>query len=309
MEAALDARLSAHLSAIAGPTLDSSLLATDEGNAELPLWAQAFAHLALGLQSPGRRVRDSDYRRALEALGAPLVGQIARLAAGNIALTEERLRGLRRIINDPRFVDVTPAGGSSSDRKSLPICTRLDAKPFLGLRMLWVDDRPGNNERVSAGLWKTRWRRAWNIQRASTTKKALAHPSLKNADIILSDMSRSGNCDAGYDLLRELKKIGIVTPVIIYADYAMSTAEDRARVVAAGAFGSTNSVAELIELIDQAGPYNVFQYMYLPGTHSCSRYGRRSLEFCAPALRYFGPRPVWRSRRSEGPTQLCHAFR
>ena len=84
----------------------------------------------------------------------------------------------------------------------------------------------------------------------------------------------------------------------------MSTAEDRARVVAAGAFGGTNSVAELIELIDQAARYNVFQDMYPPGPNSLQQIRASLIGILRARTALLRSEARLRSRRSEGPTEV-----
>ncbi|WP_145984403.1 SAV_2336 N-terminal domain-related protein [Bradyrhizobium nitroreducens] len=257
---ALDRRLSAYLSSIAGRSVQfSALLADERGSTKLPAWARAFAHLTTALRGGREPLPDwnfQDARKALEELSRPVLGQIARLAANNVSFSANNVQAdLWPFIKDPRFVAATPGGLKFRPEVAAYLADQLKDRAFLGLRVLWVDDYPANNTSPAATLTQGG---AEPIQYALTTEQALQHPALRQFDVILSDMTRDDNHSAGYELLSQLRVIGLKTPVIIFAASSMNTAKRRARAVAAGAFGGTNRVDVLLELIEQAARSAMF---------------------------------------------------
>lgn len=120
-------------------------------------------------------------------------------------------------------------------------------KPFADASILWVDDRPSNNtyERrsfESLGI---------HVALALSTEDALAKlEEGRSYDVIISDMGRPPDPEAGYTLLRALRKMRIQTPFVIYA--GSNSPEHKARARSEGAQGSTNNPAELFELVIDA---------------------------------------------------------
>ena len=110
-------------------------------------------------------------------------------------------------------------------------------------RVLWVDDNPGSNhfERQALdalGIW---------VEISTSTADALARTKVVSYDLIISDMTREPDPQAGYTLLGELRERGDRTPFVIYAGSSSPqlTAEARAR----GAIDYLNEPAELVGLI------------------------------------------------------------
>ncbi len=111
-------------------------------------------------------------------------------------------------------------------------------------RLLWVDDNPSNNS------FPVRILRSLGIatDEALSTDEALEKLVAHRADVVITDMGRPPDALAGYTLLSAMRERGIRTPVIIFATGG-SQAENRRRARQAGAFGSTNSVTELTEMV------------------------------------------------------------
>ena len=252
---ALQGRLSAHLSAIVGRDLTFAALLEDPNGVEaLPNSIQAFARLGLALLKHPEREPDLGWREVLEALDPTLLGRFARWAVSSRSEDGSRVReDLRPLIRDPRLVELT-----DDDEDDEPFLRPEVAKylsdgireyPFLGLRILWVDDNPRNNRGVSAELVDGG---ALAPVEVLSTEEALAHRDLAAFDVILSDMSRDGNDEAGYDLLAGLKRLGIETPTIIFAGYTMRQPGALERIRAAGAFAGTHKTSELLDSVLQA---------------------------------------------------------
>ncbi len=112
--------------------------------------------------------------------------------------------------------------------------------------ILWVDDRPANNTYERQALEAL----GVQITISKSTEDALDRLQRKSYDVILSDMSRPPDPQAGYTLLGKLKEMQITTPYIIYA--GSRRPEHVAKAKAMGAFGTTNDPQELLELVIQA---------------------------------------------------------
>jgi CheY-like chemotaxis protein len=108
--------------------------------------------------------------------------------------------------------------------------------------ILWVDDTPANNEFerqafLALGL---------SVIQVTSTAEALRSVATKRYSLIISDMRRGDEQEAGLDLLRSLRDSGDRTPVIFYT--GSFSPENRDRAIRRGAFGETNRADELITL-------------------------------------------------------------
>ena len=114
-------------------------------------------------------------------------------------------------------------------------------------RVLWVDDRPSNNRYERTVLHAL----GMYVDLSTSTDDALAKVTVRGGyDVIISDMGRPSDEQAGYTLLAELRRVGVMTPFVIYA-----TSRDPAHFdesVRRGAEGCTNRPNELVELVTNA---------------------------------------------------------
>lgn len=123
------------------------------------------------------------------------------------------------------------------------LVTPKTSRQLEGASVLWVDDRPMNNTYERQAL------EALGIQFtiSKSTDDAVERLQRKHYDVILSDMARPPEQQAGYTLLEKVKAMGLTTPFIIYAGSKRPEhiAEARRR----GAFGTTNDPQELFEYV------------------------------------------------------------
>jgi CheY-like chemotaxis protein len=109
--------------------------------------------------------------------------------------------------------------------------------------VLWVDDRPSNNVHEREAL------EALGVKfvLSTSTEDALQKLQSESIDVIISDMGRPQDSEAGYTLLDTLRKSGDQTPFIIYAGSRAPAhiAEAKRR----GAVGCTNRPSELFEMV------------------------------------------------------------
>lgn len=109
--------------------------------------------------------------------------------------------------------------------------------------ILWVDDRPNNN------IYERQSLEALGVKfvLATSTDAALKALSAQHVDVVISDMGRPGDPQAGYTLLEKLRANGNKTPFVIYA--GSNSPEYKAEARKRGALGSTNRASELFEYV------------------------------------------------------------
>jgi CheY-like chemotaxis protein len=87
-------------------------------------------------------------------------------------------------------------------------------EPFARSQVLWVDDYPSNNEAV-IDLYRAQ---GVEFDLALNTEQALEFLGKKEYDLIISDVGRSSEQDAGIRMLREIKRhFGTGPPVLIFS--------------------------------------------------------------------------------------------
>lgn len=119
---------------------------------------------------------------------------------------------------------------------------------MMGKSVLWVDDNPNNNMLATRALQKLRL----DVQQETSTEAALQAMARRRFDLVISDMGRASNMQAGYDLLKAVRDSGNPVPFFIFA--GSDTPEFRREALARGAELSTNDMIELIDaVIDKLG--------------------------------------------------------
>lgn len=118
--------------------------------------------------------------------------------------------------------------------------------------VLWVDDRPNNNTYERSAL------EALGICFAisTSTDDALARLRTGRYDLVISDMRRPPDPQAGYTLLRKIREdLRLSVPYLIYA--GSNSRERDAEARRRGASGSTGNPRDLfqrtVEILGQGG--------------------------------------------------------
>jgi CheY-like chemotaxis protein len=126
------------------------------------------------------------------------------------------------------------------------VATPQTVQQVAGTRVLWVDDNPLNNR------YERRALEALGIQfsLSTSTEDALEKLRSDSYNVIISDMGRPPDNQAGYTLLGELQKQKIFTPFIVYA--SSNRPEHKAETIKRGGFGTTNNPQELFQLVINA---------------------------------------------------------
>ena len=186
--------------------------------------ADFFSHLAEfsfkapGLEATARRQQVE----AAAALGAAVANQTEQSAGGA-----------------PDLSDV-------ADALAQAVPDARAQRRLQGRLVLWVDDRPDNNRYERRALEALGVRFALS----TSTEDALEHIQRRAFDLIISDLGRPPDSQAGYTLLDKLRSEGDRTPFVIYAGSRAPDLVQEAR--RRGALGSTNSPQELIRIVTQA---------------------------------------------------------
>ncbi|WP_017530615.1 response regulator [Pseudomonas fluorescens] len=110
-------------------------------------------------------------------------------------------------------------------------------------QVLWVDDRPGNNEWERHALASQQVR----CTLALSTDEALETLEKRRFAVIISDMGRREGSAEGYVLLKALREAGNLTPYFIYASSDLPEHHDLA--LQNGAQGSTSKSDKLLRWV------------------------------------------------------------
>lgn len=110
-------------------------------------------------------------------------------------------------------------------------------------RVLWVDDQPDNNAYERQALQAL----GVSFVLAASTDEALEKAAKQTFDVVVSDMARPADPQAGYTLLEQLRAAGNTTPLVIYA--GSNAPEYKAEARRRGAVGSTNRASELFAYV------------------------------------------------------------
>ncbi|MGW4640190.1 hypothetical protein ACWEN6_16760 [Sphaerisporangium sp. NPDC004334] len=150
-------------------------------------------------------------------------------------------------------VEQSGAPASAADRRGA-VGRATSAKSMcMGRRILWVDDRPGGNQslaRVLAELLSVR------IDYALSTSEALDHLRRDaEYEIVITDMARPGDPEAGLALIRSMREEGLTRHTIIYSSLSNLDVG-----VPAGAFGLTNRPDQLLQYVIDACERNYWEF-------------------------------------------------
>jgi len=109
-------------------------------------------------------------------------------------------------------------------------------------KALWVDDHPDNN--VEETLMLTGL--GFAITQTTSTDAALRYLRQTPYELLITDLGRSGNPDAGLDLLAQLPPNCAGVPTIVYT---MQPGERASRAIELGAAAVTETPGELLEAV------------------------------------------------------------
>lgn len=111
-------------------------------------------------------------------------------------------------------------------------------------RVLWVDDYPSNNE-IIINLFEDR---GIQFDIAITTRQGIELFKRELYDLVITDMGRGNESDAGISLIKELRHLHCQVPIVVCAS---SRAIQRygSEALRLGAFEVTNEIGKIISII------------------------------------------------------------
>lgn len=133
-------------------------------------------------------------------------------------------------------------GASVSPRQSRAAVGRLDhaAEALAGGRLLWVDDLPGNNRQIVELLQRA----GLTIDLALSTDEAVGMLQRHGYDVVITDMRRGDDPQAGLRLIEELDELGIRVPTLVFTGSFDPMLEVHPEI-----FAYTTDVDELVHLV------------------------------------------------------------
>lgn len=120
----------------------------------------------------------------------------------------------------------------------------LEKDKVIRNRILWVDDYPINNQSV-VNLFEDK---GIQFDIARTTRQGIELFKNKLYDLVITDMGRGEERDAGLSLLKELKSLHCQIPIIVYSSHRAIDryGEDALQL---GAYKVTSEVGNIISII------------------------------------------------------------
>ncbi|MGA3565414.1 response regulator [Melissospora conviva] len=133
-------------------------------------------------------------------------------------------------------------GTSVSPRQSRAVVSRLDhaAEALEGGRLLWVDDLPGNNRPIVELLQ----RGGLSVDLALNTAEGLTLLQRHHYDVVITDLRRGDDPQAGMRLIEEMSQLEIGAPILVFTG-----SFDPMRGVHPEIFGYTTDVDELVHYV------------------------------------------------------------
>ena len=142
----------------------------------------------------------------------------------------------------------TPAGQPPTRKGDSSHSLQALASPAMsrnlqGRTVVWVDDKPHGN------FYEARALRALGVEviQVETTASALDLLERQPADLVISDLKRGDDPEAGLKFIQEERRRRPHQRVIVYSGYADPARYARAREV--GALGATSTPRELVNLV------------------------------------------------------------
>lgn len=115
--------------------------------------------------------------------------------------------------------------------------------------LLWVDDFPSNNAFIIERLKD----RGIDVELSLNTKDALRKIDICNFPAIITDLGRiedgNENIFAGLDLIKDIRKRGIKTPILVFA--GQRGIKHRSMLISAGAEDVTSSGVDVLSFIEK----------------------------------------------------------
>ncbi|MBV9985458.1 response regulator [Bradyrhizobium sp.] len=154
--------------------------------------------------------------------GQKIIDFLSRLSEGSVKAfgIEAKVIAANAIVQADLKSETAGAseGGPSSSsqvaeiRRIASVVTNTFPEEFQGRSILWVDDKPENNSLEIEALTAL----GLSIRTVTDTETAISDLKTSHFDVVISDMKRGSNYEAGYELLKLTLDLPIVPPLIFY---------------------------------------------------------------------------------------------
>jgi DNA-binding winged helix-turn-helix (wHTH) protein/CheY-like chemotaxis protein len=190
--------------------------------------AAAAATMPADLLPPRASARPANWHQNLARF--PVWSPAGLVLLGGLGLLVQNLLQPAAVVSIPALQADTRIDDRTDDRTERPT------------RILWVDDRPDNNirEREAMAAFKVQF------DLALSTEEALQRLRSTPYDLIISDMGRPGDLQAGYTLLQRLRQSGDTTRVVFYTSSCTDAQMQEART--RGALGCSTQISQLMQM-------------------------------------------------------------
>lgn len=179
---------------------------------------------------------DDDFRSLLESLGDG----------------PARLDLVRRVRGGRAAFEAVPTGGATIDPEDYVGSGWSGTPDLIGRVVLWLDDEPENNRSAVAHL-RGRGAEVIEVRTRGDAERVLAARGPGAVDLLISDLTRYGDPDAGFTDYQALRDSGAYVGPVAY-QASRITAERRARATALGAVGIGSTLEPALRYLEQRPP-------------------------------------------------------
>ncbi|MGW2919446.1 P-loop NTPase fold protein [Streptomyces angustmyceticus] len=214
-----------------------------EGDVELPIEALSRLERQLPSGFP-EMVGDQEFTSLIDGLVAlPRSGELLRRLREGAALPAA-------VRPEPVAYSGPPPARVSSPAQGAARTAASRADLLRGVRILWVDDHPRNNDSLAGAF-----RAAGAVVRIAEDSRAADDAlAVETPTLIISDIERGGNPREGLEHVARLRRDGRYTgPVVFYAGRVTPEREAVARELAAQLTSSGSEIERLIVRAAEAG--------------------------------------------------------
>jgi CheY-like chemotaxis protein len=234
---------------------DSSLDKTDLSPiVQGDVWERRLSRIADRASQLVRNVVDDGSGSSIPGatrVSAMTAAELQKLIAGAVSLVSAGRDEAARGVREEQTLGALAEDAAGRVLRSVEVTRNLGDRPdqVWQKRILWVDDRPGNNvyERgafESLGL---------DVKTSRSTDEAMGLLENEEFGAIISDMGRPEGPREGYRLLELVRARDKRTPFFIYA--GSRAPEHQREALNRGAQGTTNVAGELLDMVTAAlGP-------------------------------------------------------
>jgi CheY-like chemotaxis protein len=194
-----------------------------------------FAWMNWKTRSDIKKEVDNQFRQHAKSLVEERTHDFMRFLEERTKEVEKQMKGVNSLLFS--LASQSAVAAVESPRSPVELHTK---------RVLWVDDFPGNNDYIRTVLEQ----QGVLFTLALSTKEGIDNLERQKFDLVISDMGRGSDSQAGLHLLQQMKQKQLNVPVIIFASSsAVARYIEQARQL--GAHAVTSSVQALLQGVSE----------------------------------------------------------